>query len=118
VHGEPAASGRTRRHRPTPGFNPLVEIIIRDYGYGIPPEQAPLLFNRFVRLPRDLASRVTGTGLGLYLCRILVESMEGRVWVESSGVQGEGSTFHVTLRLASPALPGARPFPRERAGVV
>jgi signal transduction histidine kinase len=120
VYGEPSSSGRTRLRRAAANPSPLVEITVRDYGHGIPPDQAPLLFNRFVRLPRDLASKVTGTGLGLYLCRIFVESMQGRIWVESSGVDGEGSTFHVTLRLASPTptLPGARLSPRERAGVV
>ena len=73
---------------------------MRDYGLGIPPEQAPLLFKRFVRLPRDLASPVVGSGLGLYLCRVMTESMGGPIWVESSGVEGEGSTFFVRLPLA------------------
>src|SRR6185437_7901459 len=47
----------------------LIEITIRDFGFGIPPDQIPLLFERFVRLPRDLASNIAGNGLGLYLCR-------------------------------------------------
>ena len=102
-----APSGRARWHlggtQPTPT---QAEITVRDYGHGIPPDQMPLLFNRFVRLPRDLASKVQGTGLGLYLCRVLVESMGGRIWVESTGVEGEGSTFHVTLPVA-PAVPAA-----------
>jgi signal transduction histidine kinase len=103
-----SSRGRRQRTRPQPNAAPLVQISVRDYGYGIPPEQAPLLFNRFVRLPRDLASKVTGTGLGLYLCRILVESLGGRIWVESTGVDGEGSTFYVTLTLASAARPHAQ----------
>lgn len=93
-----------------------VEIRVRDYGLGIPPEQAPLLFNRFVRLPRDLASSVVGSGLGLYLCRVMTESMGGRIRVESSGVEGEGSTFFVRLPLA-PVQPRreAEPVPEDRA---
>jgi signal transduction histidine kinase len=79
------------------------EITVRDEGFGVPPEQAPLLFQRFVRLPRDLASTVVGNGLGLYLCRELAEAMGGRIWVESTGVEGEGSTFHLRLPLPSHA---------------
>lgn len=80
----------------------VVEIQVRDYGLGVPPEQIPLLFHRFVRLPRDLASNVVGNGLGLYLCQNLTEGMGGRIWVESEGVPGKGSTFHVQLPLAGP----------------
>lgn len=86
-----------------PGKQELVEITVRDYGLGIPPEQLPLLFNRFVRLPRDLASTTVGNGLGLYLCRTLVNAMSGQIWVESSGVSGEGSTFHMQLPLCHKA---------------
>ncbi len=82
---------------------PMVELIVRDHGFGIPPDEAPLLFNRFVRLPRDLASNVVGSGLGLYLCRTLTEAMGGQIWVESTGIPGEGSTFHVVLPSANPA---------------
>ncbi len=118
VPEDTAASSRGRRRRPATTPPPQVEIIVRDYGQGIPPDQTPLLFNRFVRLPRDLASNITGTGLGLYLCRILVESMGGRIWVESTGVEGEGSAFHVALRLASPAIPSSRLALPVRAGLV
>ncbi len=75
----------------------MVEITVQDRGLGIPPEQKDLLFRRFVRLPRDLASNVRGTGLGLYLCRVFAEAMGGTIWVESTGVPGEGSTFHLRL---------------------
>ncbi len=78
----------------------MAQITVQDYGLGIPPEQAPLLFQRFVRLPRDIASQVNGTGLGLALCRTYVESMGGRIWVASTGVPGAGSAFTFTLALA------------------
>jgi len=82
------------------GRRQQIEIVVRDYGRGIPPDQAPLLFNRFVRLPRDLASSTSGNGLGLYLCRLYVEAMGGHIWVKSSGVAGEGSAFHLLLPAA------------------
>lgn len=78
-----------------------VEIVVRDHGLGIPTQQIPFLFNRFVRLPRDLASTIVGTGLGLYLCRLYIEAMGGRIWVESSGIQGEGSSFYIRLPIPS-----------------
>jgi signal transduction histidine kinase len=78
----------------------MVEISVQDRGLGIPPEQQELLFRRFVRLPREIASSIHGTGLGLYLCRTFVEAMGGTIWVESTGIPGEGSKF--TLRLPCP----------------
>lgn len=80
---------------------PLVEIAVRDHGLGIPPEQIPLLFHRFARLPRDLASNIPGSGLGLFLCQTLAENMGGEIGVTSHGIAGEGSTFWVRLPLAS-----------------
>jgi signal transduction histidine kinase len=79
---------------------PMIEILVRDYGLGIPPEQAPLLFQRFVRLERDIASTVVGAGLGLAICRSYVETMGGQMWVKSTGIPGEGSAFHFTLPAA------------------
>jgi signal transduction histidine kinase len=75
----------------------MVEIAVRDYGLGVPPDQIPLLFNRFVRLPRDLASKVRGNGLGLYLCRTMAQAMDGAIWLESSGIEGEGTTIYLRL---------------------
>ena len=96
------ASFRGRRAQPEKPRE-LIEITVRDWGLGIPPDQIPMLFQRFVRLPRDLASTVVGNGLGLHVCRICAEAMGGRIWVESSGVEGEGAAFHIRL----PAPPKA-----------
>ncbi len=81
--------------QPTP-FS-LVCLSVQDAGPGIPPEELPLLFEKLVRLKRDLAGPTRGTGLGLYICKHLVEAMGGHIWVESSGSMGEGSRFCVTL---------------------
>jgi two-component system sensor histidine kinase EvgS len=69
-------------------------IGIKDKGIGISPEQLGKLFEPFQRLePQN--NKATGTGLGLVVCRRLVEAHKGRMWVESQ--PGEGSTFDFTL---------------------
>ncbi|MDQ2717557.1 MAG: HAMP domain-containing histidine kinase, partial [Chloroflexota bacterium] len=82
-----------------------VYIYVEDSGPGIPPAEIPLLFEKFVRLKRDLTGPVRGTGLGLYISKQLVEVMGGHIWVESSGIAGEGSRFCFTL----PAAPHPSP---------
>jgi len=75
-------------------------ICVQDAGLGIPPSEIPLLFGKFVRLKRDLVGSVRGTGLGLYINKQLVEAMGGSIWVESSGIAGQGSRFYFTLHSA------------------
>lgn len=79
---------------------PQLCISVKDEGPGIPPEEMPLLFGKFVRLQRDLSGAVRGTGLGLYISKQLVEAMQGHLWVESAGLVGEGSRFCFTLPIA------------------
>ena len=76
---------------------PSVCISVQDAGPGIPPEELPLLFQQFTRLKRDLFGPVGGSGLGLYISKRFVEAMEGRIWAESSGINGQGSRFCVLL---------------------
>ena len=78
-------------------------LSVQDAGPGIPAEELPLLFEKFVRLKRDLAGPTRGMGLGLYICKQLIEAMGGRIWVESPGCLGEGSRFCVTLSPFSPS---------------
>lgn len=106
VPAQTAGTTRWQRSRAASPQRPMVEIAVRDYGLGIPPEQIPLLFKRFVRLPRDLASNVPGNGLGLYLCQAYAEAMGGNVWVESTGIEGQGSVFHLQLPVV-PLVPSA-----------
>ncbi|GAC1667876.1 MAG: hypothetical protein PVS3B1_05170 [Ktedonobacteraceae bacterium] len=88
----------------------IVRISVKDTGPGIPPDEVLQLFQRFVRLERDVSGTVRGTGLGLYVCKQLVEAMHGKIWVESSGISGEGSRFCFTLPSAhATALPPANP---------
>ena len=75
----------------------MVAIAVSDEGLGIAPEDRHLLFRRFVRLHAEAG--LPGTGLGLYLCRTLVDAMGGTIEVTSQ--PGTGSTFTVRL----PAVP-------------
>jgi signal transduction histidine kinase len=81
---------------------PAACIQVRDHGLGVPTEEQSKLFQRFMRLERDITGPVRGTGIGLFTCRTLVEAMGGAIWVESAGIPGDGSTFAFTLPLWSP----------------
>ena len=83
-----------------------VVICVKDEGPGINATEMPLLFGKFVRLARHHSGSIRGTGLGLYISRQMVEGMGGRIWAESSGIEGEGTAFFVQLPQsnASPAV--------------
>lgn len=76
----------------------MTTLRIRDYGQGVPPADQARLFERFVRLERDINSPVRGAGLGLAISKQLVEAMGGCIWVESSGEEGQGSVFAFSLK--------------------
>jgi signal transduction histidine kinase len=75
-------------------------ISVRDSGPGITAEEHDRIFEKFHRLDSSDAKETYGYGLGLYLCRRLVEAMDGRIWVESE--PGHGATFLFALPLAAP----------------
>ena len=75
----------------------FVVLAIRDWGNGIAAEDLERLFTKFVRLPSAVDSMQHGSGLGLYLCRQLVEAMNGAIWAESADIHGEGATFFIAL---------------------
>jgi signal transduction histidine kinase len=72
-------------------------VDIQDNGVGIAFEDQPRIFERFFRGEHPLVLATPGTGLGLSIVRQLVEMHNGRIWMSSTGVPGEGSTFSFTL---------------------
>lgn len=72
-----------------------VEIQVIDRGSGIPQKDIPLLFRRFSRLRSTGGDGQSGTGIGLYLSKTLVEAQGGKIWVTSE--EGAGSVFSFTL---------------------
>ncbi len=71
--------------------HPEVELVVADTGRGIPLEDQPDLFEKFRQLPY----RANSSGLGLYICKTLVEANQGRIWVESA--PGQGARFHLVF---------------------
>ena len=77
------------------GDNDHVTVSIADTGIGIPREDQTHLFQKFYRVDNSDTREIGGTGLGLYLCRRLTETIGGRIWVESE--YKRGSTFFVEI---------------------
>jgi signal transduction histidine kinase len=77
----------------------MARVNVIDYGGGIPPDKQETIFDKFVRLERDMHGNTRGSGLGLYITQQLVEAMNGKITVKSSGIDGEGSIFSFTIPL-------------------
>lgn len=75
--------------------HPEVELVVADSGRGIPLEEQADLFEKYGQLPY----RANSSGLGLYICKTLVEANQGRIWVESA--PGQGAQFHLVLPAAA-----------------
>ncbi len=76
-----------------------VLISVKDTGIGIPQSDLEAVFQEFTQVDVSTTRKAGGTGLGLPISRRLVEMHGGRLWVESAGIHGEGSTFFVELPL-------------------
>ncbi len=74
-----------------------IQVDVQDSGVGIAPEDQPRVFERFFRGEHPLVLATPGTGLGLPIVRQLVEMHSGHIWMSSTGIPGEGSTFSFTL---------------------
>jgi GAF domain-containing protein/CheY-like chemotaxis protein len=86
-----------------------VRIDVRDTGIGIPPDAMGKLFQSFSQVDASIARRYGGTGLGLAISRRLADLMGGSLDAESSGEAGEGSVFHLVIRLPMAPLDAVSP---------
>ena len=72
-----------------------IEFFVRDTGIGIPAEYHDTIFERFRQVETSTTRKYGGNGLGLAICKKLVELMGGKIWLESDS--GKGSVFYFTL---------------------
>ncbi|HLY31841.1 MAG TPA: ATP-binding protein, partial [Ktedonobacterales bacterium] len=95
-HHAPASSEAEEASAENSG---MAEVRICDHGIGIPADQQKRIFGRFARANNATANGIGGVGLGLYLCRELIERHKGSIWFQS--VEGQGTTFYFTLPLTA-----------------
>lgn len=88
-----------------------VEVCVQDSGKGIAPEDVPKLFRKFQQLDSSPTRKAGGTGLGLVICKGIVEQHGGKIWLES--VPNKGSKFYFTI--PSVAKSADQPQPAEPA---
>jgi signal transduction histidine kinase len=97
-----AAAGRGRVRLRLAAEDHGLTVSVEDNGPGIPPEQREAVFERFRQLGGDMMTgKPKGSGLGLTICRQIIEHFGGRIWVE--GAEPQGAVFRFTL----PAAPAA-----------
>ncbi len=78
---------------------PMITVWVKDSGIGVPSHEIGSLFEKYRQIKTGKISRNRGTGLGLFICKMIVEAHGGRIWVESE--EGKGATFFFTLPLSS-----------------
>ena len=106
----------TQRQQPSgtsddglPGSTQQVIFQVKDQGRGIPPDKLKTVFGRFQQVDASDSRKRGGTGLGLAVCRSIIQHHGGGIWVES--VLNQGSTFFFSL----PVLPPPTPLPHPTA---
>ncbi len=95
----------------------VVQFSIRDTGPGIPVEDQAHLFQKFYRVDNSATRTIGGTGLGLFICKKIVELYDGHIWVEST--LGAGSTFFINLpRLTSERVAQIQSQEQNTSGLI
>jgi signal transduction histidine kinase len=79
-----------------------IKVSVADTGIGISEEDQPKVFDKFKQVGNTLTDKPKGTGLGLPICKEIIQQHHGRIWVESS--PGEGSTFSFTIPAAEESV--------------
>jgi CheY-like chemotaxis protein len=102
------AAAHQREEAAKDGEGDALHFAVHDTGIGIPQGRMDRLFEAFTQMDASMTRRYGGTGLGLAISRRLTDMMGGRMWVESEGIPGRGSTFHFTIQVeAAPSPPRA-----------
>ena len=86
-------------------------MIVRDTGIGVPAAKQETIFEAFTQADSSTTRQYGGTGLGLSITAQLVHMMNGRIWLDSE--EGQGSTFHIVVRLEVPSEAGKALPPRH-----
>lgn len=92
-----------------------IETTVQDFGVGIPENGVPHLFEKFYRNHRNRA-QIGGTGLGLYLAKVIVEAHGGHIWVRSH--EGQGTTFAFTVQPFAQVAEEKKTSDNEAEGIV
>ena len=100
--GEADETDATAESAKTAKTGQQVTVRIRDQGIGIPADEQAQLFQRFVRASNGPDHGIAGAGLGLFVCRELLERQGGSIWFEST--EGVGTTFFLTLPVTLPLV--------------
>ena len=103
--------GRIRIRAQRQGDNVLIRV--RDKGIGIPPDRLEAVFQEFTQVDSSTTRKTGGTGLGLPISRRLIEMHGGRMWAESTGVAGEGTTLFIELPLEAKFAEPVEPVERQ-----
>jgi signal transduction histidine kinase len=94
-------------------------ISVVDHGIGVPEHERERIFERFYRATNVHGTAETGIGLGLYICRRIIEAHDGRIWVEPG--PGGGSIFSISIPVAARTVaddsePAQQPAPSSGQG--